>query len=747
MVRMFDEGDHHPCHEGSMLSRPQERLLRYIAGYSDVLEKAWDVPRALSLPGLSEAMGIVRSGLNQPLVNLIEEGYISMRIAHVISGGPRRRQVYHITTKGRHWVSEHPEQEEMHQEDDVIRPPFTPILGRNEALLELDKMMNEHRHVVVGGLSGVGVTTFMKGFASSTHRLSASVRWADCHEFSDAKSIFSTWFDQTKLAFEERESMIDFASLSPSPTLFVLDDFHCLSARHEEGVTALLNGLVKAGHCLLIGTRLPFKAKLTWPLFRLSSLEPEDAVAMLGQHLDEAVRLNIAKALGGHPTAMQLYRDGDQLPEAATDIQEFVKQTMLLGLSEEEQYALDHMVLFPRPIPVEHAPQADYIGELDERALLRWTQDSLSVEVQHLVRNVRRAMLTKEQLNVLHLSSREHWKQFSDQAAYRLLHLYHAMALDSEDIDQMLEVEIEKLLVSESAALAVMFERALEQRNDEILHYWAGRIALERQELNRVTPHLEHVSNTALKDDLAYQLALLNGDERQAQQILEHQLEHANTFEKSRMLLRAAVQLLDDRLFDEPQKLEVNQIQSLLQRIELPSLAQQRTSVIVSLSMIKHALALLDNDIDAAKDVVEGLQAISHEHDAIVLHLQLKTLLHESIHTGAVSMLKLTQVVEQAMSAQHSPVHRASIGLAYTEYLVKKKDEAAAAFFAQLPQPNELTSHGAPLYRYTARWWYLISHLDHTRTPMALREASRAFRQAGCLRASKAAARRLHRVL
>ena len=83
-----------------MLSRSQEKLLRYLGTFPDALAKAWDVPRAVSLPGLSEAMGVVRSGLNQPLNVLLDEGYIVVRVAHVLGGGSRRRQVYHITEKG-----------------------------------------------------------------------------------------------------------------------------------------------------------------------------------------------------------------------------------------------------------------------------------------------------------------------------------------------------------------------------------------------------------------------------------------------------------------------------------------------------------------------------------------------------------------------------------------------------------------------------------------------------------------------
>ena len=53
-----------------MLPESQARLLRLLARYPDELVEAWDVPRELSLPGLSESLGLVRSALHEPLKSL-----------------------------------------------------------------------------------------------------------------------------------------------------------------------------------------------------------------------------------------------------------------------------------------------------------------------------------------------------------------------------------------------------------------------------------------------------------------------------------------------------------------------------------------------------------------------------------------------------------------------------------------------------------------------------------------------------
>ena len=65
------------------------------------MQEAWDVPRELSLPGLAESLGVVRSALHAPLTSMEEEGLVITRTAHVIGGGSRRRTVVHITDDGR----------------------------------------------------------------------------------------------------------------------------------------------------------------------------------------------------------------------------------------------------------------------------------------------------------------------------------------------------------------------------------------------------------------------------------------------------------------------------------------------------------------------------------------------------------------------------------------------------------------------------------------------------------------------
>ena len=713
--------------------------MRYLGGFPDALAQAWDVPRDVSLPGLSDAMGVVRSGLNQPLNVLLDQKYITVRVAHVIGGGTRRRQVYHITEEGRAWLHDHPESIVEEQPSLPVEERVQhPLIGRTQELEELTNLVEEHGHALVGGLSGVGKTTLLRAWSGNQRDV---VRWATVDELSDGKAIARQWMEGAGPLPGDLHAMVEHVNAAGG--VLVVDDVHRLSERHQDAVVHLLGALRDRGHRVVLAGRLPVPAPFDWPLLRLGTLPTKDAIQLLGDHLGDDQRRDVAKALDGHPMALNLYREGDPLPEAGADIQAFVEQTMLMDLSEDAMDALDDMVLFPRPLPSADILGSESLGELDERALLRWSAGNTEVEVQHLIRNVRRTMLDEERLGVLHRRAVEHWSERSDNPAFAVLHLYHQLALENESIEDILEERFEELMVNQSGAMAVIFDRATQRRaEDEGLHYWAGRIALHRQELSRVRTHLEAVEHDGRRHELAYGLAVLEGDLEEAERILNEQLDHGSTEEGARWLLKAAVALLEDRLFDQSEVPNTANVQRLLHRIQLPDRPTIRSSITVSMSLVQHTMALLEQDQDRAEALVDGLESLSHGDDPLVLHARLKAMVAFGASSDAIS-----KAYERTLAAQPTPFHRAVVGLTLVEHLVRQGDRNAPTVFGGLPLPDAWHEMGAPHHRYAARWWYLKGHLDPSSAASALREASRCFRQAGCTNASKAAARRLHRVL
>ena len=221
-----------------------------------------------------------------------------------------------------------------------------PSLDEHRNLRNSRTWLKEHGHALLGGLSGVGKTTLLRAWSTNQ---SDAVRWATVDELSDAEAIAGQWMADSGPLPRDLDAMVEHVDAAGG--VLVVDDVHRLSERHQDAVVHLLGSLRDRGHRVVLAGRLPVPAPFDWPLLHLGTLPTKDAIQLLGDHLEDEQRRDVAKALDGHPMALNLYREGDPLPEAGADIQAFVEQTMLMDLSEDARDALDDMVLFPRPLP------------------------------------------------------------------------------------------------------------------------------------------------------------------------------------------------------------------------------------------------------------------------------------------------------------------------------------------------------------------------------------------------------------
>ena len=223
--------------------------------------------------------------------------------------------------------------------------------------------------------------------------------------------------------------------------------------------------------------------------------------------------------------ALQMHDEDSDLPESASDLQEWVRDVVLSKL-EDEIKVLDELSLLPVPVPPNYLQHEQYLLELDDYALLRWFASG--VELHHLVRNVRSTMLTKEE----YASAANYWSQLDGDLA-RLVEMHHV--LNSEgDIESLLIRNAESLMVRSSSGLASLIGDAIFRHPTEKLHRIAAMVAIERGEDEIASEHLSHCN----APDLEYSNSLLKGDS-------EPELpEDAG----ARLLLSEAARRIDDKL-------------------------------------------------------------------------------------------------------------------------------------------------------------------------------------------------------
>ena len=88
----------------AVLTGPEERLLTALAGIEVDRNLRRDFPEELSMPGIAERLGVVRSALHNPISSLESKGLLDSIKSNVI-GAPRTKTVLLITKKGLEVVS------------------------------------------------------------------------------------------------------------------------------------------------------------------------------------------------------------------------------------------------------------------------------------------------------------------------------------------------------------------------------------------------------------------------------------------------------------------------------------------------------------------------------------------------------------------------------------------------------------------------------------------------------------------
>ena len=102
---------------------------------------------------------------------------------------------------------------------------------------------------------------------------------------------------------------------------------------------------------------------------------------------------------------------------------------------------------------------------------------------------------------------------------------------------------------------------------------------------------------------------------------------------------------------------------------------------------------------------------------------------------------------EHVIECQTTEFHKSALRITCAEFLWSHDVQRAQSVFLDVIRPDRLLSTGVAQQRYAGRWWYLYSKISPEHALMAMREASRCYRSAGCHHASRTIVQRMHRLL
>ena len=680
-----------------MVTGPEARILARLATFPPSLDSVWDVPRDICLPGLSEYLGVVRSALHGPLNELLSKGLIIERKAHVIGGGSRKRKVYHITVSGRTECEELEIPDKVKIGELLGKPPSQTLLKGRDSLIA---NLKSESKLILTGLPGIGKTSLLRCIADELVGEGKTVRFATMESFKDIEQIFAEW----GLEFSSEGANLN---LTKNEVL-ILDELQEVSQRH----LGRLEQFVQKSPNVIMASRAPIPISEGFMITEVPPLEIKDAVTLLPEHLDD--RELVAERLGGHPLALQMHDENSGLPEAGSDLQEWVRDVVLSGLGEEI-VGLDELSLLPVPVPTDLLQHESHLLELDDHALIRWLESG--VELHHLVRNVRSTMLTEED----HKNAANHWSKIKGDLA-RLVEMHHILN-SGGDIESHLLSNAEALMVRSSAGLATLIGDAIYRSPSKPLHRIAAMVAIERGESEIASAHLANCN----APDLQYSLSLLEGNTNLS----------IPDDSDSRLILSEASRRLDDRIPGQPPE---DSIIDLLDKLDFSQVTDDMKKIIlVAIAHIRHSWYIANEKWNDAAEIRDNLQSISHSDDP-----QLKSLkLRDEIAQANPNSSSFESLVDSVFSK--SGLRATMLQLSMVQ---KCDDKKAASLLNKIELPTmESQKSLNSSRRIAAKIWYLRA-VYKTHNPFSsLAEAISLWKRSLCPNAAKEATEMMHKLL
>ena len=681
----------------NMVTGPEARILARLATFPSSLDSAWDVPREICLPGLSEYLGVVRSALHAPLNELISKKLIFERKAHVIGGGSRKRKVYHITVAGRSECEGVEITAKVKIGELLGNPPAQTLLKGRDSLIA---NLKEVPKLILTGLPGIGKTSLLRSIADELVGEGKTVRFATMESFKDITQIFAEW------GFEYSSEGANLNLIKNE--VLILDELQEVNQRH----LGRLEQFLQKSPQVIMASRAPLPISEGFTIAEVPPLEIEDAVTLLPDHLGD--RELVAERLGGHPLALQMHDENSELPEAGSDLQEWVRDVVLSKLGEEI-VGLDELSLLPVPVPADLLEHENHLLELDDHALIRWLESG--VELHHLVRNVRSTMLTEDD----HKKAANHWSGIKGDLA-RLVEMHHILN-SGGDIESHLLSNAEALMVRSSAGLATLIGDAIYRSPSKSLHRIAAMIAVERGESDIASEHLANCD----APDLEYSLSLLDGNS------------NVPIPENSgySLILSEASRRLDDRI---PGQSPGNDIIQLLDKLDFSQVNDDMKKIIlVAIAHIRHSWYIANENWNEAAEIRDNLESISHSEDP-----QLKSLeLRDEIAQTTPNSPSFDSLVDTVFA--RSGLRAIMLQLSMVQ---KCDDKRAVSLLNKIELPSLASQNNLnSARRIAAKVWYLRA-VYKTHNPFSsLAEAISLWKRALCPNAAKDATDMMHKLL
>ena len=201
---------------------------------------------------------------------------------------------------------------------------------------------------------------------------------------------------------------------------------------------------------------------------------------------------------------------------------------------------------------------------------------------------------------------------------------------------------------------------------------------------------------------------------------------------------------LDDRLPDETGDFDT--VEKGLARVNIGDLDDsQKRSAIVLIAMLRHRIAILREDGEAAASVRSDLAELTNDDDPLIERLSHLENLHLS-DPDSPKRLEAEGAMRRLVGRTSETLQRVSLGLALVQAQARSNPPGAATTLENL-RSVPLPLDQAAGRRLDALLWFWQGELASNKRLTYWREAVLRFRRAECPRAARSLTARLHKAL
>ncbi len=372
--------------------------------------------------------------------------------------------------------------------------------------------------------------------------------------------------------------------------------------------------------------------------------------------------------------------------------------------------------------------------------MLRWSGEEL--ELQHLVRNVRRTMWSDDEAREIHSLAATYWAQRIEPEA-RIHEAHHrvqaANSESSDEVSNSLEDGIQDMLTIDSAAAAAIISDAIRILPDaHRLRLLSAKVAIERGEGELAEKELSQCDKDLQKEMqwrlLSARTKRLRGEFDEANKEENLVLEEADPTLASKIRLNRLILGLEDRLPGKTEEKTRDAVEKGISEVDLSALtANNRKAALVTIAAIRHSLALEAGNPEVAAKIRTDLATTASPNDPVIEEMSARAaLVFGSDPTRVRSLISRTS----------NPLRRCALGLLLVNHAHQQNDTDIAEILATVEHPPDMGTTTAR--RLSAQHWYWRGLIDSRQRVKCWQEALHRFGMAECANAYIQLQHKLH---